>query len=122
MSQFISENLISHYQDSFSVVCLRKDGKEYKDRCRTIPKEAEKAGRLLATENLLRSEFFLSDCPASHGEQCVVMLSLEEYKALEETAFLLRNPANAQRLLSSVAQLNAGMGCNSLCSCDTTVK
>jgi antitoxin YefM len=45
-----------------------------------------------------------------HGEQCVVMLSLEEYKALEETAFLLRSPVNAQRLLSAVAQLNAGMG------------
>jgi antitoxin YefM len=40
----------------------------------------------------------------------VVMLSLEDYKALEETAFLLRSPANAKRLLSAVAQLAEGKG------------
>ena len=40
-----------------------------------------------------------------NGEQSVVMLSLEDYKALEETAYLLRTPANARRLLSAVAQL-----------------
>ncbi len=45
-----------------------------------------------------------------NGEQSVVMLSLEDYKALEETAFLLRSPANSRRLLSSVAQLAAGLG------------
>ncbi|TXH17373.1 MAG: type II toxin-antitoxin system prevent-host-death family antitoxin [Gammaproteobacteria bacterium] len=45
-----------------------------------------------------------------NGEQSVVMLSLEDFKALEETAHLLRTPANARRLLSAVAQLNAGKG------------
>lgn len=45
-----------------------------------------------------------------NGEQSVVMLSLEDFKSLEETAYLLRTPANAKRLLSSVAQLNAGKG------------
>ena len=45
-----------------------------------------------------------------NGERSVVMLSLEDYKALEETAYLLRSPANAQRLLSSIAQLAAGNG------------
>ena len=45
-----------------------------------------------------------------NGAQSVVMLSLEDYKALEETAHLLRTPANAKRLLSAVAQLNAGNG------------
>jgi len=45
-----------------------------------------------------------------HGTQSVVMLSLEDYKALEETAYLLRTPANAKRLLSAVTQLNAGKG------------
>ena len=45
-----------------------------------------------------------------NGEQSVVMLSLEDYKALEETAFLLRSPANAKRLLSSVSQLTAAQG------------
>ena len=45
-----------------------------------------------------------------NGEQSVVMLSLEDFQALEETANLLRNPANARRLLSAAAQLTAGKG------------
>ena len=45
-----------------------------------------------------------------NGDQAVVMLSLEDYKALEETAYLLRTPANAKRLLSAAAQLNADQG------------
>jgi len=45
-----------------------------------------------------------------NSEQSVVMLSLEDYKALEETAYLLRTPANARRLLSAMGQLNAGKG------------
>ena len=44
------------------------------------------------------------------GEQSVVMLSLEDFKALEETAYLLRNPVNARRLLAAASQLNAGKG------------
>ena len=45
-----------------------------------------------------------------NGEQAVVMLSLEDYNSLEETAYLLRTPANAKRLISAVTQLNAGKG------------
>ena len=45
-----------------------------------------------------------------NGEQAVVMLSLEDFKALEETAYLLRTPANARRILSAAAQLNARKG------------
>lgn len=45
-----------------------------------------------------------------NGEKAVVMLSLEDYQSLEETAYLLRNPANARRLLSATAQLSAGKG------------
>ncbi|MDP3873768.1 MAG: type II toxin-antitoxin system prevent-host-death family antitoxin [Methyloversatilis sp.] len=45
-----------------------------------------------------------------NGDQAVVMLSLEDFQALEETAYLLRNPANARRLLSATAQLDAGKG------------
>ncbi len=45
-----------------------------------------------------------------NSDQAVVMLSLEDYKALEETAYLLRTPANAKRILSAVTQLNAGKG------------
>jgi antitoxin YefM len=40
----------------------------------------------------------------------VVMLSLADYKALEETAYLLRTPENARRLLTSIAELEAGGG------------
>ena len=35
----------------------------------------------------------------------VVMMSLEDYQALEETAYLLRSPKNARRLLESIAEL-----------------
>ena len=45
-----------------------------------------------------------------NGAQSVVMLSLEDYKALEETAYLLRTPENARRILAAAAQLNAGTG------------
>lgn len=45
-----------------------------------------------------------------NGEQSVVMLSLADYQSLEETAYLLRNPTNARRLLSATTQLNAGQG------------
>lgn len=43
-------------------------------------------------------------------EQAVVMMSLEEYEALEETAYLLKSPANARRLLDSIQQLKQGKG------------
>ena len=45
-----------------------------------------------------------------NGEQAVVMLSLEDYQSLEETAYLLRNPSNAKRLLSATTQLSGGKG------------
>ena len=45
-----------------------------------------------------------------NGEQAVVMLSLEDFQALAETAHLLRNPSNAKRLPSAAAQLTAGKG------------
>ena len=44
------------------------------------------------------------------GEQSVVMMSLEDYKALEETAYLLRSPKNARRLLEAVIELENGNG------------
>lgn len=40
----------------------------------------------------------------------VVMMSLEDYEALQETAYLLRAPENARRLLESVAELEQGGG------------
>lgn len=41
-------------------------------------------------------------------DQAVVMLSLEDFESLQETAYLLRSPANARRLLDSIESLNAG--------------
>ena len=43
-------------------------------------------------------------------DQSVVMLSLEDYEALEETAYLTRNPVNAKRLLDAIQQLETGRG------------
>lgn len=45
-----------------------------------------------------------------NSEQAVVMMSLDDYNALEETAYLLRSPANARRLLESIAELERGGG------------
>jgi antitoxin YefM len=45
-----------------------------------------------------------------NGEQSVVMLALDDFKALEGTAYLLRNPANARRLLAATQELEAGKG------------
>ncbi|HEX6985926.1 MAG TPA: type II toxin-antitoxin system prevent-host-death family antitoxin [Planctomycetaceae bacterium] len=42
--------------------------------------------------------------------QSVVMLSLEDYEALEETAHLLRSPANARRFLEAIHALEGGQG------------
>ena len=40
----------------------------------------------------------------------VVIMSLEDYKALEETAYLLRSPKNMRRLIESITQLENGNG------------
>ena len=40
----------------------------------------------------------------------VVMISLEEYESLEETAHLLRSPKNAKRLIESLIQLSENRG------------
>ncbi|MGH7963870.1 MAG: YoeB-YefM toxin-antitoxin system antitoxin YefM [Candidatus Binatia bacterium] len=44
------------------------------------------------------------------NQRSVVLLSLEDYQALEETAYLLRSPKNARRLLESIAELESGSG------------
>jgi antitoxin YefM len=44
------------------------------------------------------------------NSRSVVMISLDDYQALEETAYLLRSPKNAQRLLASIAELENGRG------------
>ncbi|WP_370262047.1 type II toxin-antitoxin system Phd/YefM family antitoxin, partial [Cryobacterium sp. TMT4-10] len=44
------------------------------------------------------------------GHEPVVIVSLDEYESLKETAYLLRNPANARRLLGSIERLESGRG------------
>lgn len=45
-----------------------------------------------------------------NSRQAVVMMSLDDFKALEETAYLLRSPKNARRLLESISALETGQG------------
>ncbi len=40
----------------------------------------------------------------------VVMMSLEDYESLNETAYLLRSPKNTKRLLESIEELEKGRG------------
>lgn len=40
----------------------------------------------------------------------VVMMSLQDFNALEETAYLMRSPKNAKRLMESIEQLAANGG------------
>ena len=42
------------------------------------------------------------------GRDPVVMVALEDYEALKETAYLLKNPENARRLLASIDRLEHG--------------
>jgi antitoxin YefM len=43
-------------------------------------------------------------------DQAVVMMSLADYEALQETAYLLRSPKNARRLLESIKELESDGG------------
>lgn len=44
------------------------------------------------------------------GHDPVVIVSLADYESLRETAYLMRSPANARRLLDSIDNLEAGRG------------
>lgn len=44
------------------------------------------------------------------GKDPVVLVALDDYESLKETAYLLRNPANARRLLESIDRLESGGG------------
>ncbi len=40
----------------------------------------------------------------------MVIVSLEDYESLRETAYLMRSPTNARRLLDAMERLEAGHG------------
>jgi len=44
------------------------------------------------------------------GHEPAVIVSLEDYESLKETAYLLRSPVNARRLLASIERLESGRG------------
>lgn len=44
------------------------------------------------------------------GHESVVIVSLADYESLRETAYLMRSPANARRLLDAMERLEAGGG------------
>jgi antitoxin YefM len=44
------------------------------------------------------------------GHESVVIVSLEEFESLRETAYLMRSPANARRLLDAMERLESGSG------------
>ena len=44
------------------------------------------------------------------SEAPVVMISLEDYNAMQEMTYLLHSPTNARELLESIAELEAGNG------------
>ena len=44
------------------------------------------------------------------GHDPVVIVALDDYQSLRETAYLLRSPANARRLLASIDRLESGGG------------
>ena len=44
------------------------------------------------------------------GHEPVVIVSLEDYESLRETAYLMRSPANARRLLDAMERLESGRG------------
>ena len=44
------------------------------------------------------------------GHEPAVVVALDEYQSLRETAYLMRSPANACRLLEAIERLEAGDG------------
>ncbi|MDQ2849268.1 MAG: type II toxin-antitoxin system Phd/YefM family antitoxin [Actinomycetota bacterium] len=53
-----------------------------------------------------REEFVITRA----GHDPVVIVSLDDCEALKESAYLLRSPANARRLLESIGRLENGNG------------
>jgi antitoxin YefM len=44
------------------------------------------------------------------GHESVVIMSLQDFESLRETAYLMRSPVNARRLLDAMERLEAGHG------------
>ncbi|NUV71449.1 type II toxin-antitoxin system prevent-host-death family antitoxin [Streptomyces sp. CAI-121] len=44
------------------------------------------------------------------GHESEVIVALDEYESLKETAYQIRSPENARRLLTSIERLESGVG------------
>jgi antitoxin YefM len=44
------------------------------------------------------------------NNQAVILMSLEDYESLTETAYLMQSPQNAKRLIDSIKELKDGHG------------
>jgi len=44
------------------------------------------------------------------GHEPVIIMSLADFESLRETAYLMRSPTNARRLLNAMERLEAGEG------------
>ncbi|MCP3943862.1 MAG: YoeB-YefM toxin-antitoxin system antitoxin YefM [Desulfobacteraceae bacterium] len=44
------------------------------------------------------------------NNEAVILMSLEDYESLKETAYLMQSPGNAKRLIASLEELRAGNG------------
>ncbi|MCG8642496.1 MAG: YoeB-YefM toxin-antitoxin system antitoxin YefM [Desulfobacterales bacterium] len=44
------------------------------------------------------------------NNESVIIMSLEDYESLNETAYLMQSPKNAKRLIDSIEELKAGKG------------
>ncbi len=44
------------------------------------------------------------------NKESVVIISMKDYRAMEETMYLMQSEVNAKRLNRSIAQLEAGLG------------
>ena len=51
-----------------------------------------------------------ANAPTRAGHEPVVIVALADYESLKETAYLLRSPENARRLLASIDRLEHGGG------------
>ena len=45
-----------------------------------------------------------------HGSQACVLISLDDYESVEETAYLMSSPTNAARLNEAIQALESGQG------------
>ena len=44
------------------------------------------------------------------GHKPIILMTLDDYESLDETAYLASSPANKKALNKSIAQINAGKG------------